>query len=419
MTTVLDIDIDRIIETSSVEILMQPILAPSKEFAVGIEALTRGVDLESGDIFSPAHLFKAAEVQDKVVELESFLIQKAIEEYSDFYKENPESLLFINIGMKILDYCVDQKIIEKELAKYQIPYSNLVFDLKNIDLNNIDVVNRFTEHYQRKGCAISIDDIGSDYCNLDKIVLVNPDIIKINASLINKLENPTYRSYLLQFIGYISNKLGIVVVAKGIETRVDLVDSINSGAHFIQGYYIAKPVPVRELDIQKNILEMSQLVDVKQELDDSYLDQNRIIMGKLLRTVKEIKKSLDLNQMDDEDYVNENIFFKYAYIENIWILDEKGIQKMDSISNYINYQPRNASIFQIYKKGSDFSKKELFQQIRDTFLDAWLTKPFISLLTNNVCVSVSVLDEESGDIFCANINYEDFLKAKNREKNKK
>lgn len=413
----MEINIDKIIETSSIEILMQPILAPSKEFAVGIEALARGIDFETGDIISPSKLFEEADKQNKTVEFEIFLIKKAIEEYNKFFVKNADSLLFINIGMKSLDYCVYNKVIDMELAKYNIPYANIVFDLKNIDLLDTYSLKRFSEYYKEKGCSISIDDIGSDYSNLDKMILVNPDIIKINSSLINKLENEIYKEYLMHFIHAISNKLGIVIVAKGIETRVDLIDSIKSGANFIQGYYIAKPVKIEELDIQKNIMEMSQLVDFENEFDDGYLEQNRIIMGKLLRFSKELQLEIDISKLENIEYINNKIFSKYMYIENIWVLDEKGIQISESIANSLNYQLRNASIFQIYKKGSDFSKKELFQQLKDTFLDAWLTKPFISMLTNNVCVSVSVLSKIDGSVLCININYEDFLKTINKEKN--
>ena len=64
-------------------------------------------------------------------------------------------------------------------------------------------------------------------------------------------------------------------------------------------------------------------------------------------------------------------------------------------------------MFQIYSEGSDFSGKELYRQLVDTGLDAWVTKPYKSILTNALCMGCSMYMKTETDevILCLNLNY--------------
>lgn len=100
------------------------------------------------------------------------------------------------------------------------------------------------------------------------------------------------------------------------------------------------------------------------------------------------------------------IYNAFPMVENFWILDNTGIQNGASFVNLDNYMPKKTSMFQIYSPGTDFSNKDLFSQLYNTILNVWVTPPFNSILTNNLCVGSSIRLDFSNDmaVLCANIN---------------
>ncbi len=102
------------------------------------------------------------------------------------------------------------------------------------------------------------------------------------------------------------------------------------------------------------------------------------------------------------------VFESYPFIENTWLLDAKGHQVYDSFINHQDFNVKNSPIFHIYKNGSDFTSKELYRQLTDTILDVWVTKPYKSILTNNMCVGGSTYIENLNKdyILCMNVNYD-------------
>lgn len=407
-------DIQKIIETKSIEILMQPVLAPVRELAIGIEALARGIEIGTNKVIGAGALIQAAEKAGFLFELEKMLIQSAIIKYTEFYKQKSDTLLFINIDAKILSFCLEDLFILELLDEYSLPYGNVVFDINGLDFSNYNGIKEAIKFYRDKGFAISIDDLGRDYNNLDKIIMINPDIIKINTSRLNQLDDEMYKENIFSLLGHISQKLGIVIVAKGIENKEELIIAVKNGAQFIQGYYISKPIKLNTESLDQIIDSLYDRINIEDYIEDNHYEQNRIITGKLARLTERLGNNLSLDMLSDIEKVKLEFFDEYPFIENIWYLDENGIQISESFNNSDKYKVRHASIFQTYKKGSDFSKKELYRQLTDTILNVWLTKPFVSMLTNNVCVGASTYISDTKMVFCMNINYEEFLKRKGK-----
>lgn len=395
---------------------MQAILSPLKELSVGIEALARGIDFETNEVIGAGELIKAARDNGVLIELEQLLIEKAIEEYSQFYDIKSEMLLFINIDAELIEYCLDGDFIIKKMNEYKIPYGNIVFDLNGIDFSEREVTKKFIQRYRDLGFAICIDDLGRDYSNLDKIIMMNPDIIKINARRLNNLEDQDYKKNVITFLNHIAQKMGIVVVAKGIEDKESWINAVKNGAQFIQGYYVAKPMAINPKELNQWMDNLYEKIQIEDYLNQDYIERDRVIMGKLARLTERLGKETTPEMIDDFEVHQMDYFDRFPMIETIWFLDENGIQMGPSYNNIERYKIRHGSIFQAYKDGRDFSKSDLYKQLWDTILTVWLTEPFVSMVTNNVCVGASSYISNSKIIICMNINYEAFLKRKQKLK---
>ncbi|MBN2221963.1 MAG: EAL domain-containing protein, partial [Vallitaleaceae bacterium] len=188
-------DIKRIIEQKSIKILFQPILSPLEPLQLNIECFLRGVDTDTGETIMPLCLIEEAKAKDLVLELDKVVVELAFERFKPICDAYPRAFLNININTSIFTKDKKSTFIIDAAKQIGIPTSHVIIDLgfTDIEPESSELVLDFIRVHRDAGFCISLDDIGRDYSNLDKVLLFNPDIIKINHCLIEKLGNSSYR----------------------------------------------------------------------------------------------------------------------------------------------------------------------------------------------------------------------------------
>ena len=101
------INIKEIIDNELIEIHYQLIVSPNKDIAAGVEALVRAKNPHTGEIIYPADLFKAANVENLVLEFEMAIISEALNNFKPLYAKHNEMLLFINVGEDVIKLTKD------------------------------------------------------------------------------------------------------------------------------------------------------------------------------------------------------------------------------------------------------------------------------------------------------------------------
>ncbi|MDB5054048.1 MAG: diguanylate phosphodiesterase domain protein [Bacilli bacterium] len=105
-------------------------------------------------------------------------------------------------------------------------------------------------YLKKKGIQFALDDYGAGYSNLERFNLLKPDYLKLDKSVIRRLDISTYR-FLFEEITQLCIKKNIPVIAEGIETMIDKELCLNLGIKYGQGYFIGKP------EIPKEIITMN------------------------------------------------------------------------------------------------------------------------------------------------------------------
>jgi EAL domain-containing protein (putative c-di-GMP-specific phosphodiesterase class I) len=93
----------------------------------------------------------------------------------------------------------------------------------------------------RTGAHLAIDDLGAGFSNLERIVDLEPKIVKLDLSLVKGIEKNPRKQILIRHLVQLSEDLGAQVVVEGIETTDELSAVRDTGAHFGQGYLLARP----------------------------------------------------------------------------------------------------------------------------------------------------------------------------------
>ena len=112
---------------------------------------------------------------------------------------------------------------------------------ESVPLTHFAYCHSVLNEIRGKGVSLAVDDLGAGYSNLKYIVDLKPEIVKLDRTLIADLADDRRAQVLVRHIVRLCQELGARVVAEGIEQETELKVVIDCGAHYGQGYYIARP----------------------------------------------------------------------------------------------------------------------------------------------------------------------------------
>lgn len=102
-------------------------------------------------------------------------------------------------------------------------------------------VNVLREVRSRAGIFLAVDDLGAGHSNLKRVLDLEPRVVKLDRALITGLDQSPRQQILVRHVVRLCVELGAEVVAEGIETADELSAVIDSGAHYAQGFLLARP----------------------------------------------------------------------------------------------------------------------------------------------------------------------------------
>jgi EAL domain-containing protein (putative c-di-GMP-specific phosphodiesterase class I) len=211
------------------KIAYQPIVDLHKGEAYAYEALVR---CEVEEYANPTVLFKQAVKEDSCGHL-GRKIRDAI------FSTNVGTRLFINVH--------PDELRSRWLVRPDDPicYSKEEIFLEvteSATLQYYDLcVSVLKEVCSRTGANLVIDDLGAGYSNLTRIVDLHPAVVKLDMALARDLDKNKRKRILVTHLVQLCVELEAKVVIEGIETLDELKAACDTGAHYAQGYYLARP----------------------------------------------------------------------------------------------------------------------------------------------------------------------------------
>ena len=216
----------------------QPVLRPDGKVA-GREALLRAGLLEHGEV-TPDGAFEEAVRVNRVVQFDRLVRIMHLMNHARSFAEH--ELLFLNVHPRLLSSVNNHgRTFEQILHYYSVPTSLVVIEIK--EAANVDeaVLTDAVNNYRSLGYRIAVDNFGAAHSSLEHVIELNPDIVKLDGTLIQTTEHS--RSATTSFNQLVErfHSAGIQVTVEGIETATQLDIARKSGADLLQGYYLASP----------------------------------------------------------------------------------------------------------------------------------------------------------------------------------
>ena len=210
---------------------------------VGFEALIRWIDEDHGYI-NPDRFIRIAEEMGLIVPIGKWVIEKACIFAREINKNRVNKIIVsVNVstvqlmqedfvsGFKniILETEVDPTIIGIEITETSMMDSFQVNAYKIKQLKNM-------------GVKVALDDFGTGYSSLNYLRQLPISTLKIDKSFISDLASDIYGTNLTEGIIMIAHKIGLTVVAEGVESEEQIEKLKICDCDIIQGYHISKPL---------------------------------------------------------------------------------------------------------------------------------------------------------------------------------
>lgn len=401
-----EINIKEIIKNRNLEVEFKPVVSVIKKSVIGFQAFSIGSKI-CDTIIPMNKLFEYANGDDIAIELDRLYREKAVEKFSEIYNKNKDMLLSINIRASIITNYIGSGIIMELIKKFKINPQNVVLEIVEDRIEDVESIKKFINTYRNQGFLVSLGDIGYGLANLDKISYVEPDIIKISGAITENIDLDYYKQEVFKALVNLSKNIGALLIGDGIKTKEEALTILELGADMIEGPFLGRTSNLDESFINR-VLESVEILS--QEYKKYMVDKINIEKNthKLYEnTINEIINELSVSSEDDFNDNLENAIKKNDTFECIYILDENGIQITDTFTDCKNMILQKALIFYPAKKGTDHSLKKYYYILRNMGLNKYISEPYISLATGNLCITISsIFKDKNGKSYILCIDFD-------------
>ncbi|MDJ0389383.1 GGDEF domain-containing protein [Roseomonas sp. E05] len=218
---------------------LQPIVEVSTGRVHGYEALMRG-HAQMG-FASPAALLAAAAAADCLDGLEALVQQQAFAAFRTATGGRLDTLLFLNLDPRLLPR-LDPAELLRRLSAFGIPASALCVEVSEHQHDAEEPATGVALAALRgAGCRLALDDFGLGAARLSLLAEGRADYIKIDRFFIAGLPDDPRRQLILSGLAAMARRLGLTVVAEGVETSAEYLACLAAGCDLVQGYFVARP----------------------------------------------------------------------------------------------------------------------------------------------------------------------------------
>jgi len=237
------------LENNETFLVYQPVIDVKNKTVASIEALIRWQNEEYG-LIMPNNFIPLVESTQLIHPMTNWVFQYAIEAQKTLKKNGYDLLMSINLSSKNLNNPSFFKQVMDMLHYEQASPNNFIFEVTETILLEEDKNSR-TNIYRIKnaGFKISIDDFGKGYSSLTYLSQYDTDYLKIDRHFINEMvKNDSIHSIVKATVS-LAHQFNLKVVAEGVETKEMYDQAIDLGIDYIQGFYLAKPMKMDDLNV--------------------------------------------------------------------------------------------------------------------------------------------------------------------------
>ena len=239
----LEDEVREALTTGQLKLAYQPIIQTTDGAVAGVEALLRWTHPQDGPIAAPV-IVAAAERSDLIGGVGTWILEQACSDRATWNGDDSSTTidLAVNVSVHQLSIPGFCDTVTAVLERTGMEATSLVLELtESITMEHNSGVIKVLESLSGLGVRLALDDFGTGYSALSYLGQLPVDIVKLDRSLVTKLDQPAGR-IVAAGITDMAHQLGMQVVAEGVETETHRHDAATIGCDYTQGYLHARPM---------------------------------------------------------------------------------------------------------------------------------------------------------------------------------
>ncbi len=234
--------LERAIDRQELTVHFQPQVRFDSGELVGFEALARWPHPERGFI-APDIFIKLAERHGLIESLTELVLDQSFDQLHRWKREGLETRVAVNISAHSLrSLAMPERIVELA-ARRQVDLSRIVLEITESGVSEdpltaIDVLLRL----RMRGVELSIDDFGTGYSTMEQLASIPFVELKIDRLFVSRSRTDSQALAIVESSVELGHKLGLRVVAEGVEVTEDWRGLRELGCDSAQGFFVARPM---------------------------------------------------------------------------------------------------------------------------------------------------------------------------------
>jgi EAL domain-containing protein (putative c-di-GMP-specific phosphodiesterase class I) len=210
----------------------QPIVSWLARDTFAYEALVRS---EHPQLSNPAVMFDAAFQLERIFELGRTIRQRVAQDVGSL---QGRQLVFVNLHPHELE----DDLLYGDQNPLILFADRIVLEItERAALDGVSDLRDRLARLRSMGFRLAVDDLGSGYAGLASFVQLDPEIVKIDMSLVRNIHRNGAKQKLVQSMIQVCRDMRIDVVTEGVETQEERATLVALGADLMQGYLFAAP----------------------------------------------------------------------------------------------------------------------------------------------------------------------------------
>ncbi|MDZ7676595.1 MAG: EAL domain-containing protein [Acidimicrobiales bacterium] len=243
-------DLADALQEDQFELHYQPVIDLQADELLGFEALLRWRHPGRGMV-APNDFIDIAEDTGAIVEIGAWVLDQACATLAELHRDDPHLVMSVNVSPRQLNRPDFAGTVLDVIRTHEIPPDRLALEITEATAmtNTADGVAQL-EELRSHGVHIALDDFGTGFSSLRYLGDLPADVIKIDRSFV--AGRTVHQHSTLESIITLAQRLGLQVVAEGIETPEDLERLLPYGQIYGQGYLLARPMPAADINRYRN-----------------------------------------------------------------------------------------------------------------------------------------------------------------------
>jgi diguanylate cyclase (GGDEF)-like protein/PAS domain S-box-containing protein len=242
------------LQRNELRVVFQPLVSMLDGHPIGCEALLRWDHPSRGELL-PGAFLRIAEDDGLIVPIGAWVLEESCRQLAAWRAQGRELWVSVNVSARQLAQLDFVAVVERALRETGVPANAICLEVtETAVLRRPDMARIALDALRRLGVRVALDDFGLGYSSLTHLKALPVDVVKVDRSFIADLVASTEDRAVVEAVLTLARRMGLTVIAEGVETteQDDLLRTM--GCPVVQGYLYGRPVPPADVLLPDAVL---------------------------------------------------------------------------------------------------------------------------------------------------------------------